>query len=180
MLYFEGLCLQDGDEGYDYVFYCIFVGVYFVVEEKFDGVNMGISFSLVGELLLQLCGYYLVGGGCEWQFGFVKMWVVVYVGWLFECFGDCYVMYGEMMSKKYVVFYDVLLYYFFEFDVFDCVIGCFLLMFVWCVLFVDGFVLLVFVLYEGVVLVWFVDFKVLFGLLFVKMLDWCYVFEYIV
>ena len=115
----EGSRLQDGDEGHDHVPYRRLAGLHLVVEEKLDGANTGISFSPSGELLLQSRGHYLVGGGRERQFNFVKAWAAAHAGWLLERLEDRYVMYVETLTKKHSVFYDALPHHFFEFDVLD-------------------------------------------------------------
>jgi len=121
-----------------------------VVEEKLDGANTGISFSPSGELLLQSRGHYLVGGGRERQFSFVKAWAAAHADWLLQRLEDRYVMYGETLSKKHSVFYDALPHHFFEFDVLDRHTGEFLSTDARRVLLADGPVLSVPVLYEGV------------------------------
>lgn len=146
----EGSRLQDGDEGHDHVPYRRLAGLHLVVEEKLDGANTGISFSPSGELLLQSRGHYLVGGGRERQFNFVKAWAAAHAGWLLERLEDRYVMYGETLTKKHSVFYDTLPHHFFEFDVLDRHNGDFLSTDARRALLADGPVLSVPVLYEGV------------------------------
>lgn len=146
----EGSRLQDGDEGHDHVPYRRLAGLHLVVEEKLDGANTGISFSPSGELLLQSRGHYLVGGGRERQFNFVKAWAAAHAGWLLERLEDRYVMYGETLTKKHSVFYDALPHHFFEFDVLDRHSGDFLSTDARRALLADGPVLSVPVLYEGV------------------------------
>ncbi|WP_052321398.1 RNA ligase family protein [Ralstonia sp. A12] len=145
----EGSRLQDGDAGYEHIPYRPLHGQYLVVEEKIDGANTGISFSAAGELLLQSRGHYLVGGGRERQFSFVKAWAAAHEAWLLERLEDRYVMYGETVSKKHAVFYDALPHHFFEFDVLDRHTGAFLSTAARRVLLADGPVLSVPVLYEG-------------------------------
>lgn len=146
----EGSRLQDGDEGHDHVPYRRLAGLHLVVEEKLDGANTGISFSPSGELLLQSRGHYLVGGGRERQFNFVKAWAAAHADWLLERLEDRYVMYGETLTKKHSVFYDALPHHFFEFDVLDRHSGDFLSTDARRALLADGPVLSVPVLYEGV------------------------------
>ncbi|NMK44699.1 RNA ligase family protein [Achromobacter sp. Bel] len=146
----EGSRLQDGDEGHDHVPYRQLAGLHLVVEEKLDGANTGISFSPSGELLLQSRGHYLVGGGRERQFSFVKAWAAAHTDWLLDRLEDRYVMYGETLSKKHSVFYDALPHHFFEFDVLDRHSGDFLSTPARRALLADGAVLSVPVLYEGV------------------------------
>ena len=145
----EGSRLQDGDSGYAHIPYHTLRGQYLVVEEKLDGANTGISFSAAGELLLQSRGHYLVGGGRERQFSFVKAWAAAHEAWLLERLEDRYVMYGETVTKKHAVFYDALPHHFFEFDVLDRRTGAFLSTAARRTLLADGPVLSVPVLYEG-------------------------------
>jgi len=146
----EGSRLQDGDEGHDHVPYRRLAGLHLVVEEKLDGANTGISFSPSGELLLQSRGHYLVGGGRERQFNFVKAWAAAHTDWLLKRLEDRYVMYGETLTKKHSVFYDALPHHFFEFDVLDRHSGDFLSTDARRALLAGGPVLSVPVLYEGV------------------------------
>lgn len=146
----EGSRLQDGDEGHDHVPYRRLAGLHLVVEEKLDGANTGISFGPSGELLLQSRGHYLVGGGRERQFNFVKAWAAAHADWLLDRLEDRYVMYGETLTKKHSVFYDALPHHFFEFDVLDRHSGHFLSTDARRALLADGPVLSVPVLYEGV------------------------------
>ncbi|MCK4118442.1 RNA ligase family protein [Ralstonia nicotianae] len=145
----EGSRLQDGDTGYGHSPYRTLSGRYLVVEEKIDGANTGISFSAAGELLLQSRGHYLVGGGRERQFSFVKAWAAAHEAWLLERLEDRYVMYGETVTKKHAVFYDALPHHFFEFDVLDRRTGVFLSTAARRALLAGGPVLSVPVLYEG-------------------------------
>lgn len=145
----EGSRLQIGDEGYDHIPYRLLQGLYLVGEEKLDGANTGISFSPGGELLLQSKGHYLVGGGRERQFSYIKAWAAAHADWLLERLEDRYVLYGETMSKKHAVFYDALPHHFFEFDVLDRFTGKFLSTAARRLLLAGGPVLSVPVLYEG-------------------------------
>ncbi|WP_247538374.1 RNA ligase family protein [Ralstonia pseudosolanacearum] len=145
----EGSRLQDGDADHEHVPYLTLRGQYLVVEEKIDGANTGISFSAAGELLLQSRGHYLVGGGRERQFSFVKAWAAAHEAWLLERLEDRYVMYGETATKKHAVFYDALPHHFFEFDVLDRRTGAFLSTAARRALLAGGPVLSVPVLYEG-------------------------------
>lgn len=145
----EGSRLQEGDHGHDHVPYRDLRGLYLVVEEKLDGANTGISFSAAGELLLQSRGHYLVGGGRERQFNFIKAWAQAHADWLLQRLEDRYVMYGETLSKKHSVFYDALPHHFFEFDVLDRRTGDFLSTAARRALLAGGPVLSVPVLYEG-------------------------------
>uniref|UniRef100_UPI001C2F8321 RNA ligase family protein n=1 Tax=Achromobacter sp. GbtcB20 TaxID=2824765 RepID=UPI001C2F8321 len=72
-------------------------------EEKLDAANPGISFTASGELLLQSRGHYLVGGGRERQFSFIKAWAAAPADWLLDRLEDRFVLYGESLSKKHSV-----------------------------------------------------------------------------
>ena len=146
----EGSRLQEGDEGDGQAAYHTLQKRYIVVEEKLDGANFGISFSKADELRLQSRGHYLVGGGRERQFSFVKVWAAAHEGWLLERLEDRYIMYGEVLSKKHSVFYDALPHHFFEFDVFDRATGDFLSTEARSRLLMNGPVMSVPVLYAGI------------------------------
>jgi len=173
----EGSRLQDGDEGHDHVPYRALAGLHLVVEEKLDGANTGISFSPSGELLLQSRGHYLVGGGRERQFSFVKAWAAAHADWLLQRLEDRYVMYGETLSKKHSVFYDALPHHFFEFDVLDRHTGEFLSTDARRVLLAEGPVLSVPVLYEGVAPAKLSTLKALLKPSLAKTRDWRAAFE---
>lgn len=173
----EGSRLQDGDEGHDHVPYRHLQGQFLVVEEKLDGANTGISFSPAGDLLLQSRGHYLVGGGRERQFNFIKAWAQAHADWLLERLEDRYVMYGETMSKKHSVFYDALPHHFFEFDVLDRQSGEFLSTQARRELLAGGPVLSVPVLYEGVAPARLADLKAMLRPSLAKTAGWRDAFE---
>ena len=91
---------------------------YFVVEEKIDGANSGISFP-DGRLTLQSRGHYLTGGPREKHFNMFKQWSACHEEALFCVTGERYVIYGEWMAAKHTVYYDALPHYFMEFDIYD-------------------------------------------------------------
>ena len=157
----EGSRLQEGDHGHDHVPYRDLRGLRLVVEEKLDGANTGLSFSPAGDLLLQSRGHYLVGGGRERQFNFIKAWAQAHAGWLLQRLEDRYVMYGETLSKKHSVFYDALPHHFFEFDVLDRRTGAFLSTEARRELLAGGPVLSVPVLYDGLAPARLADLKAL-------------------
>lgn len=173
----EGSRLQEGDHGHDHVPYRDLRGLRLVVEEKLDGANTGISFSPAGELLLQSRGHYLVGGGRERQFNFIKAWAQAHAGWLLQRLEDRYVMYGETMSKKHSVFYDALPHHFFEFDVLDRRTGQFLSTAARRALLAGGPVLSVPVLYDGVAPARLADLKALLRPSLAKTARWRDAFE---
>lgn len=173
----EGSRLQEGDHGHDHVPYRDLRGLHLVVEEKLDGANTGISFSAAGELLLQSRGHYLVGGGRERQFNFIKAWAQAHADWLLQRLEDRYVMYGETLSKKHSVFYDALPHHFFEFDVLDRRTGDFLSTAARRALLADGPVLSVPVLYEGLAPARLADLKALLRPSLAKTARWRDAFE---
>ncbi|MCM2571999.1 RNA ligase family protein [Achromobacter xylosoxidans] len=173
----EGSRLQEGDHGHDHVPYRELRGLRLVVEEKLDGANTGISFSPAGDLLLQSRGHYLVGGGRERQFNFIKAWAQAHADWLLQRLEDRYVMYGETMSKKHSVFYDALPHHFFEFDVLDRRTGQFLSTAARRALLAGGPVLSVPVLYDGVAPARLADLKALLRPSLAKTARWRDAFE---
>lgn len=173
----EGSRLQEGDHGHDHVPYRELRGLHLVVEEKLDGANTGISFSPAGELLLQSRGHYLVGGGRERQFNFIKAWAQAHADWLLQRLEDRYVMYGETMSKKHSVFYDALPHHFFEFDVLDRRTGQFLSTAARRALLAGGPVLSVPVLYDGLAPARLADLKALLRPSLAKTARWRDAFE---
>ncbi|EFV84594.1 hypothetical protein HMPREF0005_04468 [Achromobacter xylosoxidans C54] len=173
----EGSRLQEGDHGHDHVPYRDLRGLRLVVEEKLDGANTGISFSPAGDLLLQSRGHYLVGGGRERQFNFIKAWAQAHAGWLLQRLEDRYVMYGETLSKKHSVFYDALPHHFFEFDVFDRRTGAFLSTEARRELLAGGPVLSVPVLYDGLAPARLADLKALLRPSLAKTARWRDAFE---
>lgn len=173
----EGSRLQEGDHGHDHVPYRDLRGLRLVVEEKLDGANTGISFSPAGELLLQSRGHYLVGGGRERQFNFIKAWAQAHADWLLQRLEDRYVMYGETLSKKHSVFYDALPHHFFEFDVLDRRTGQFLSTAARRELLAGGPVLSVPVLYDGLAPARLADLKALLRPSLAKTARWRDAFE---
>ncbi|MGK8838960.1 RNA ligase family protein [Achromobacter xylosoxidans] len=173
----EGSRLQEGDHGHDHVPYRDLRGLRLVVEEKLDGANTGISFSPAGDLLLQSRGHYLVGGGRERQFNFIKAWAQAHAGWLLQRLEDRYVMYGETLSKKHSVFYDALPHHFFEFDVLDRRTGAFLSTAARRELLAGGPVLSVPVLYDGLAPARLADLKALLRPSLAKTARWRDAFE---
>lgn len=122
----EGSRLQAGDEDLDALPFKEIAGRFIVVEEKLDGANSGVSFSEVGELLLQSRGHFLDGGGRERQFALFKTWANAHKQALWQLLGTRYVLYGEWLYAKHTIFYDALPHYFFEFDILDTEDGSFL------------------------------------------------------
>jgi hypothetical protein len=121
----EGSGLQTGDEDLDIVPFFSLAGHHLVVEEKVDGANSAISFSKMGQLLIQSRGHYLTGGPRERHFHLLKAWASRYTAELWDLLGDRYIMYGEWLYAKHTMFYTELPHYFMEFDILDRTTGMF-------------------------------------------------------
>lgn len=90
-----------------------------VISEKLDGAQAGVSFSPDLDLLLQCRGHYLTGGAGEFQFAPFKAWAAAISDRLLEVFEDRYLMFGEWTYVTHSQFYDALPHYFHEFDIWD-------------------------------------------------------------
>jgi hypothetical protein len=110
---------QHGDHDLEAVAFKDVRGQFFVVEEKMDGANAGVSFDADGRLLLQSRGHYLTGGPRERHFDLLKQWAAAHAEDLYLVLGERYIMYGEWMYAKHTCFYDKLPHYFMEFDIYD-------------------------------------------------------------
>lgn len=115
----EGSRFQHGDHDLEAVAFKDVRGQFFVVEEKMDGANAGLSFDPDGKLLLQSRGHYLTGGPRERHFDLLKRWAASHAEDLYLALGDRYIMYGEWLYAKHTCFYDKLPHYFMEFDIYD-------------------------------------------------------------
>ena len=122
----EGSRLQPGDEDLDAMPLSYLKGKFLVIEEKVDGANAAISFDKDGELRLQSRGHYLVGGYRELYFDLFKSWASGLQGRFQGVLGARYVMYGEWVYAKHIIFYDDLPHYFLEFDILEKSTGKFL------------------------------------------------------
>ncbi|MDO9435512.1 RNA ligase family protein [Hydrogenophaga sp.] len=122
----QGSRLQDGDDASDQMPLARLAGQRVVIEEKLDGGNCGLSFSEGGDLLLQSRGHYLVGGGSERQFNWLKPWAQAHAERLLARLEDRWVLYGEAMYAKHSVFYDRLPHLLLEFDLLERASGKFL------------------------------------------------------
>ena len=114
----SGSKLQQGDEDLINVPFEHIKDRNFIIEEKVDGANSGIS-VIDGKLMLQSRGHYLTGGYRERHFDLFKTWANVWSNQLKDLLGERYVMYGEWLYAKHTVFYDKLPHYWMEFDIFD-------------------------------------------------------------
>ena len=100
-----------------------------VVEEKVDGANAGISFGPGGDLRVQSRGHFLDVDGRpfrERHFNDLKTWARMHEDLFLERLEDRYVVYGEWMGAVHTQFYDALPSLFLEFDVYDRNEGTFL------------------------------------------------------
>jgi ATP-dependent RNA circularization protein (DNA/RNA ligase family) len=94
-------------------------GISFIIEEKLDGSNCGISFAPDGSLILQSRGHVLTRGPRERQFDLLKRWASHHVAALRNILGRRFVMYGEWLYARHTIPYDRLPHYFLEFDILD-------------------------------------------------------------
>lgn len=108
--------------------FAAFAGRHVVVSEKIDGVNGALSFTNQGRLLLQSRSRFLDHelplhqGGYA---GFVE-WAADNEDLLWPILGTRFVLFGEWLAAKHVVFYDALPSAFVELDVLDTATDTFL------------------------------------------------------
>lgn len=96
-----------------------------VVEEKVDGSNIGISFSVEGNLKVQNRGDYLqLPASGQWKK--LEEWLHLHAERLFDHLIDQYILFGEWCYAKHSVFYDRLPDWFLGFDIYDKFTGRFL------------------------------------------------------
>jgi hypothetical protein len=95
-----------------------------IVEEKLDGTNVGIHFS-IGEMILQ-CRGHLITEGMHPQYDLFKQWATVKRFVLEEKLGERFILFGEWLYARHSVHYRKLPHYFFEFDIYDKEQGVFL------------------------------------------------------
>ncbi len=89
-----------------------------VIEEKIDGANLGISFDLEGNLLLQNRGSYLhLPFAGQWNK--LEQWLHPKMDALFELLTDRYILFGEWCYAQHSVHYNFLPDFFLGFDVYD-------------------------------------------------------------
>lgn len=96
-----------------------------VVEEKVDGSNIGISFSVEGSLKVQNRGDYLqLPASGQWKK--LDEWLHLHAERLFDHLIDQYILFGEWCYAKHSIFYNQLPDWFLGFDIYDKIIGRFL------------------------------------------------------
>jgi hypothetical protein len=89
-----------------------------IVEEKLDGTNVGIHFTLSGRMVLQCRGHEITEG-MHPQYDLFKQWTSVKRPILEAMLGSQFILYGEWLYAKHSVHYRQLPHYFFEFDIYD-------------------------------------------------------------
>ncbi|WP_164503486.1 RNA ligase family protein [Pleionea sediminis] len=91
-------------------------GEYFVIEEKMDGTQVGISFDLKGHLQIQSRGSFI---DSRPEFDLLKQWVWQFSTELIQLLGERYILFGEWLFAKHTLYYNCLPDYFLEFDIYD-------------------------------------------------------------
>jgi len=89
-----------------------------IVEEKLDGTNVGIHFTVAGRMVLQCRGHEITEG-MHPQYDLFKQWTSVKRPVLETMLGSRFILYGEWLYAKHSVHYRKLPHYFFEFDIYD-------------------------------------------------------------
>jgi hypothetical protein len=89
-----------------------------IVEEKLDGTNIGLHFTVAGRLVLQCRGHEITSG-MHPQYDLFKQWVQVKRPTLEAMLESRFILYGEWLYAKHSVHYRALPHYFFEFDIYD-------------------------------------------------------------
>ena len=87
-----------------------------IVEEKIDGTNVGIHFTMDGKVVLQCRGHLITQG---MQYDLFKQWTAVKRSIIEERLEDRYILFGEWLYARHSVHYRQLPHYFFEFDIYD-------------------------------------------------------------
>ncbi|HVI40107.1 MAG TPA: RNA ligase family protein [Anaerovoracaceae bacterium] len=90
-------------------------GKFLVVEEKMDGSMVWLAFDSNGKLLIGHRNQEVSGS----EFDLLKSWAASIEEDLFDMLEDRYVMYGEWLWAKHTIFYDRLVHYFLEYDIYD-------------------------------------------------------------
>lgn len=96
-----------------------------IVEEKLDGTNVGIHFTVDGRMVLQCRGHEITEG-MHPQYDLFKQWTSVKRPVLERMLGSRFILYGEWLYAQHSVHYRALPHYFFEFDLYDKEAGRFL------------------------------------------------------
>ncbi len=91
-------------------------GFHFIVEEKMDGTQVGISFTEENQLFIQSRGAKITN---EAEFSWLKSWCCEHYEALQTLLSKRHIMFGEWLYLKHTLFYDALPNYFLEFDMYD-------------------------------------------------------------
>jgi hypothetical protein len=89
-----------------------------IVEEKLDGTNVGIHFTLAGRMVLQCRGHEITAG-MHPQYDLFKQWTMGKRPVLEIMLEDRYILFGEWLYARHSVHYRRLPHFFFEFDIYD-------------------------------------------------------------
>ena len=127
----EGSNLAPGDTAADRVrirdIVRAYPGAIWVIEEKLDGANTGLSLDPeTFDLIPQCRGHALSGGAREGQFSAFKEWAQVHEAHIMDVLEDRFISYHEWTWAMHTKFYDALPHYLHEFDLKDRRTGKFL------------------------------------------------------
>lgn len=127
----EGSNLAPGDSAADRVrikdIVRDFPGATWVIEEKLDGANTGLSLNLeTYDLIPQCRGHALTGGAREGQFSEFKKWCTFHESHIMDVLEDRFISYHEWTWAMHTKFYDALPHFLHEFDLKDRQTGKFL------------------------------------------------------
>jgi hypothetical protein len=89
-----------------------------IVEEKLDGTNVGIHFTLAGRMVLQCRGHEITTG-MHAQYDLFKQWTMGKRPVLEGMLEDRLLLFGEWLYARHSLHYRGLPHYFFEFDIYD-------------------------------------------------------------
>jgi hypothetical protein len=98
-----------------------------VIEEKMDGIGIGIGFHN-GSPYLQQRGHIYSFHETEFPHALLdlKIWLLSHEELFYELLGEQYVIFGEWLQYKHTVFYDSLPCYFLEYDIYNNITNSFL------------------------------------------------------
>src|SRR5437868_15114956 len=82
-----------------------------IVEEKLDGTNVGIHFTVSGRMVLQCRGHEITEG-MHPQYDLFKQWTAVKRPLLEKLLEGRFILYGEWLYAKHSVHYRKLPHYF--------------------------------------------------------------------
>jgi hypothetical protein len=122
----EGSQLAPGDEEMPMTTFASLVGQHLVVTEKLDGMNVGFGFDPDGKAALQTRMGLLDAKLIDPELSAYRAFVDDVAPALWPVLGTRYVVIGEWMFAKHVVFYDALPATFMCFDIYDREVGRYL------------------------------------------------------